>query len=244
MKNWTQTGKHGEMRVVAELIRRGHRPYLPVVDDHGVDVMLSTGVRIQVKTANLSQKNNSCVYKGKRYESVAQHYAFNFGASQTWRNREPIKVKQSIPCSEQCDFFIVFGADEERFWIIPSFLLDGLTGSTITARSGQITLGPKPIPTREMVQTLSQEGRGLKEISSLLGICEVSVWSRKRRESGKGRFAALARLCENRWDFLLVPPVDRDTAIKRITNPTEWIELKKQEKADREVANLEALVKK
>jgi len=43
------TGKAGEHRVFAELMKRGLIPYVPLVDE-GIDCLLRDGTKIQVKT--------------------------------------------------------------------------------------------------------------------------------------------------------------------------------------------------
>lgn len=53
MADMLKLGEAGQLRVMSELILRGHCPYRPVVDDHGVDILLSNGLRIQVKTVKL-----------------------------------------------------------------------------------------------------------------------------------------------------------------------------------------------
>ncbi|MGH9424321.1 MAG: hypothetical protein ACRD3J_30390, partial [Thermoanaerobaculia bacterium] len=42
-------GQAGVHRVLSELILRGHRPYTPSADT-GVDILLGSGVRVQVKS--------------------------------------------------------------------------------------------------------------------------------------------------------------------------------------------------
>jgi hypothetical protein len=45
------TGKMGEFRVFVKLLEHGHVPYVPLVDE-GIDCLLKSGVRIQIKTVS------------------------------------------------------------------------------------------------------------------------------------------------------------------------------------------------
>lgn len=194
-KNMIQLGEAGVLRVMSELILRGHSPYKPAVDDHGVDLMLSTGIRIQVKTATLKTKKTTLENKGgrKTYETVAYH--LRLGASQVGIGHKYAPRKKLY--STECDYFVIWGVDENRFWIVPSFVMDN---------RHCLVLGIKAAPTQQQVMELAGQGKGLQEIAKALGVCEVTVWKRKKGDIRNGSFVRAVRQCEDMWEFLNSKP--------------------------------------
>lgn len=191
-----QLGEAGVLRVMSELILRGHTPYKPAVDDHGVDLMLSTGVRLQVKTATLrTRRRGTQQLKDGPQIYLSAGYFLSLGWCQMGRVQSPIRRKRLY--SQECDYFIIWGVDENRFWIVPSFVLDNRTC---------LVLGPKPQATSKQVQDLAAKGLGLQEISRTLGICEVTAWKRKKGDAKHGSFVRSVRMCEDKWDFLSGAP--------------------------------------
>lgn len=196
MAKCIQIGEAGVLRVMSELILRGHSPFKPAVDDHGVDLMLSSGLRIQVKTATLrTRKSETKHLKDGDVISEVTGYHLSLGWTQSGRIHAPIRRKRAY--SEECDYFIIWGVDENRFWIVPSYLMDNRTC---------LVLGPTPIATRNQVMKLVDQGLGLDAIASKLGISPVTVWNRKHAESKTGGFTRAVRMCEGRWEFLEKPP--------------------------------------
>lgn len=59
-------GERGVIKVIDELLARGFSPYRPIVDD-GVDLMLSSGIKIQVKAANLT-------YHSKKLDGTPHYF--------------------------------------------------------------------------------------------------------------------------------------------------------------------------
>jgi ribosomal protein L13 len=55
-------GKAGEHSVAAQLLLRGHNPFFPAVDI-GADLVIESGIKIQVKTAHL-RFQKSCYQQG------------------------------------------------------------------------------------------------------------------------------------------------------------------------------------
>jgi len=115
-KATSEIGERGVLKVIDELLARGLSPYRPVVDD-GVDIMLSSGLRIQVKTANLT-----CHGRSKNGELRYRAYAFS---------PEGVRFTQQVPNkptftwtqrkkSSQVDFYVLVGLNENRFWIVAS----------------------------------------------------------------------------------------------------------------------------
>jgi len=198
MAKCIQIGEAGVLRVMSELILREHAPYKPAVDDHGVDLMLGNGLRIQVKSATLRERRTRALSGGEKKVFLSTGYYFSLGWGQSGRVHKPTRRKRMY--SEECDYFIIWGIAENRFWIVPSFVLDNRTC---------LVLGPRPKPNEQQVLNLAAQGLGLNAIADKLGCCPVTVWKRKRGQSTEhGSFARTVRMCEERWDFLNVKPME------------------------------------
>ena len=216
MAKCIQLGEAGVLRVMSELILKGHTPYKPAVDDHGVDLMLNSGLRLQVKTATLRTRNSGIKHlKGGDVVNTVTGYYLSLGWTQSGRTHTPIRRKRRY--SEECDYFVIWGVDENRFWIVPSFVLDNRTC---------LVLGPKAKPNAGQVSVLAAQGFGLTEIATRLDVCPVTVWKQKRGVRGKmGAFVNAVRACEDRWDFLNVKPAQLIA-----TDHTREIEIQQLEK--------------
>lgn len=101
-------GKAGELRVASELLIRGFEVHLSLVD-YGSDLLLSDGTRIQVKAAhNLS--HNYWKYKA---------YTFSF---KKWKNKNGHFKPHAL---KDIDFIILWGIDDDLFFIIPAKVIRG-----------------------------------------------------------------------------------------------------------------------
>jgi hypothetical protein len=108
-------GQSAVYRVASELLLRGCNVYFPSVDI-GADLIIDNGARIQVKSTRL-------VIRTKRIQStyIFQLHGYRLkgeGTQKTWK-------KKSNHFSEKCDFVVLYGQTEQRFWIVPAILLDG-----------------------------------------------------------------------------------------------------------------------
>lgn len=168
---------------MSELILRGHCPYRPAVDDKGVDLVLSNGVRLQVKTARLH----------KRKHHAAPAYNLTLGWTKLGRVQSPIRRPRRY--SEECDFLVIFGVDENRFWIVPSYLVDG---------KHCLQLGPKNWVTKSEVDSLLGSS-GVTGAASALNVSRTTVWRRKQGDLKRGGFVRAVRMCEDKWEFLNSP---------------------------------------
>lgn len=108
-------GKAGELRVASELLIRGFEVHLSLVD-FGSDLLLSDGTRIQVKTAH-NIKNKSINYTA---------YTFTF---KKWKP----KTGRSKPHGlKDVDFIILWGIDNDLFFIVPAEIIRGKYSVRIT----------------------------------------------------------------------------------------------------------------
>ena len=198
--NAGMTGKGGEFVVAGQLLLRGVNVYFPAAD-YGVDLIAGNGCRIQVKTASLRHSKNI----KKWYNGV---YSFHFRRTKFLATSSgTIKRRTSRKFSDYCDIVILFGVDDNRFWIIPSQSIDG---------AQTVFMGPDPSRAYEQdankMRSMRAEGLSTYQIAEKMGLHQSTVWERLSKLGtpafGKGP-SAIARLCENAWhhviDFGKVP---------------------------------------
>jgi hypothetical protein len=97
-------GKAGEFRVMSELLLRGFEPAISSVDI-GTDIILSNGIKIQVKTS-------SVIFNaiGSRQINPTKYFTFNLCRGQ---------LKNIDEINKFCDFFICWVVLTNDFYIIP-----------------------------------------------------------------------------------------------------------------------------
>jgi len=99
-------GLAGELRVMSELLLRGHNPAKSYLEQ-GADIVLENGLRIEVKSGH------RCHYYYKRWEGnnreERKYYLFTLqgGARQQPQNLI------------ECDFVVLWCIDDDCFFIIP-----------------------------------------------------------------------------------------------------------------------------
>lgn len=163
---------------------------VPCVDDHGVDIYAGS-VRIQVKSAYYR--------KDKAYPTGAYWFKLTHGAIVTGGNT--IRKRGGRTFSNQCDFVVFMGIDEERFWIVPAAMLDRST--LVTLR-----LGPEGFYKRgefEETKRLRAEGFTLNAIAEKLGISQVAVSYRLRGGNAKKpnpTMSSRVRELEGKWELI------------------------------------------
>lgn len=179
-------GQQGVHRVVSELIGRGHEPYLPVMDS-GIDILLGTGVRLQVKTT----------------QRTSRHWRTEGRFSFTLTKAQRIVQRKYTPCSsrtfsDEVDFVILHAVEANRFWIVPASVLD--KRNTVTFADGERQW--KSVDIVE-ARRMRDDGMSYKAIADALGAEEHTV---KRRLNGqylepKRNYANVLEY-ENRWDLI------------------------------------------
>ena len=108
-------GQSAVHRVASEFMLRGYNVYFPSVDI-GADIILDNGIRVQVKATRLviraSRTTGSYIFQlhGYRLNSSTE--------GKRWR-------KKSRHFSRKCDFVVLYGQTEQKFWIVPAMFLDG-----------------------------------------------------------------------------------------------------------------------
>lgn len=138
-------GEAGVQLVLAELIVRDFKPYRPVVDDHGVDIMLSNGNRIQVKTANLSTMWHKVRGASKSTPTGKKGYQFSlqrtvFGTKEKLRSVGLTYEYRDV--ATESDFLILVGLDERRFWIVQTSCIRSCKHILISEGNSRNKMGP------------------------------------------------------------------------------------------------------
>lgn len=188
--NSPRQGQAAVYRVVSELIFRGMRVSLPCVDDHGVDLYAGP-VRIQVKSAFYR--------KDKTYPTGAYWFKLTHGSIVTGNNT--IRKSGGRQFSAECDFVVFMGIDEQRFWIVPSAMLDRSTLVTLM-------LGPEGFHKRgeyEETKRLRAEGFSQQAIADRLGITQAAVSYQLlggKMTKPKATMSSRVRELENSWDLI------------------------------------------
>lgn len=104
-------GQAGVWQVASQLALREHTPLFPGAD-LGYDLQMENGLRLQVKTANLR------IVNGVNYPCGAYCFALRRGA---WLTNEKRYTRSSLRgYSDVADFFVLWGIDENRFFIVPT----------------------------------------------------------------------------------------------------------------------------
>ena len=207
-----QIGQAGVCRVMAELILRGHAPCVPAIDV-GYDLVIENGVRLQVKTGTIRKVNNT---SGPAYKFVLTQ------SQKIIRNGKEGSVGINRVWSDVCDFVILHGVTENRYWIIPAAMMDGC--SSVFA-PGLNTPCRKDYTETEAIKMRADlaSGKSTEEVAALWGV-GVGIINRVRRgekicpaegeRSDRGR---QIRKLENRWDLL-------DDFIRTVKHPTDHVE--------------------
>lgn len=102
-------GLAGVFAACSQLALRGHNPCFPGVD-YGFDIVLDTGVRLQVKT--------SMLYMGHpAYPDGA--YRFSIRENQPIRKGQILQRRPRRNWAGLIDFFVFWGVEENRFFVVP-----------------------------------------------------------------------------------------------------------------------------
>jgi hypothetical protein len=210
-------GKAGEHRVIAELLAREIVPCVPVIDI-ACDLVTSEGVRLQVKSTRLVTK--------PRYSQPVYWFNLAWHKTKGRRRRDGTKEYSSGPRSfaKECDFVILWGCDQDRFWVVPSRLLD---------RRSVVVVGGQPrwIET-DVAQLRSARDEGLtyEQIARKFHLDDATVFSRLNGHSSPkqdhGKLAKEVNACENRWDLI-------EQFARTVTGPS--VDFEKLEMVNKEI---------
>lgn len=196
-------GIAAEHRVVSELVLRGYDPLRPTVDN-GTDIMLPSGVKIQVKASRLRSH--------WQYEAGA--YIFNLRYASNWAGKKG-KVRD---WTKFCDFLILWAFDEDRFFVVPA---TSTAGSIWIVHRGNKLHAPDP----EIARRLADQGMTVAAVAREMGVCHKTAKSmiHRLRPSRKECMTNRILQFESRWDLL-----DVNSAVEKLVESAEPVSVPKE----------------
>lgn len=209
-------GQAAVYRTAAELLLRGIHVSFPAVDV-GFDLIAGGLVRIQVKATRLYQ----------RVPHIDPYYRF---ALHSHKLANVGSVRKYVPkkahLQKRADFVVLYGLDENRFWVVPTELLNGRSHVELNravVKSAWIDVDVHAL------EAARAEGLSFKAIGERFGVNEQIVASRLRgstkgqQESKNRPVAAKVMRTENRWD-LISNFIDRRTGPDEVSSVLQRIE--------------------
>jgi hypothetical protein len=181
-------GQAGVYQVASQLILRGFTPYFPAFDDHGVDILLKEGIRIQVK----------CTHFAKRSMYPKGAYYFKLQKGPIVTGNRTIKVRPPTIYSTQCDFLILWGIEDNKYWIVPAYILDGVTSVVLG-----IDMQHKDL-NMDVIHEMDKNGFTQKQIANKLGVQQMTISRRLRGQyiKAKRTNSSQVRACEGAWHLI------------------------------------------
>ena len=177
-------GQIGVYRVLSALIARGHAPYIPVVDT-GIDILLSSGVRIQVKTTQ----------RQTQHWRFAGAWSFTLSVPTVGAQRQYVSTTRKF--SAEVDFVILHASEANRFWIVPAAVLDNR--HTVCFKDGVKQW-------RELdeveINRLRGEGYTIEAIAEKFAVAPKTVQRRLTTYKKPRRKFAEIHQYEDRWDLI------------------------------------------
>lgn len=128
-------GRAGEHRVVSELLLRGLRPLLAIVDD-GIDVTIENGPSLQVKAAT-----------NPRWQGQRPAYSFSFQST--------ARVAGGLARRRQrmlADFAVCWCIPENQFYIVPRDVIGNRTVVWIPTRPARRSMFTQYLNAWEMLR--------------------------------------------------------------------------------------------
>lgn len=107
-------GMAGVYAVAEQMCLHNHVPVFPGVDI-GVDLMTEDGLKIQVKSA--------CLSRHKQFPGGCYHFAVH--CSDVQKRGKIYQKRQMTEYAEICDFVIMVGLTEGRFFVVPASEVKG-----------------------------------------------------------------------------------------------------------------------
>lgn len=183
------TGQAGVYRVAAECLLRGLNPRFPSVDC-GADLEVDGGVRLQVKSAHLR-------FNARIYPEGA--YWFKFWRAPVVSGRCNVRQRPPRVFSEECDFVVLHGIEQLRYWIVPARTLDGCQLVTVGPESAWIDANIQAI------EELKQAGLTHEQIGEKLGLNPATISRRLRGfyVTPKRSIVHAVRESEGKWQSII-----------------------------------------
>ncbi len=192
------TGKAGEHIVAGQLMLRGMNVSFPAVDD-GVDIIAANGCRIQIKTAHLRFTPSVLKLSPGYREGIFTFHFANRKFIATSQNK--IRRIEKRQFHEFCDVVVLYGIEQNRFWIAPAKILEGTQA---------LFMGPKNARAFEKdmpeMQAMVDMGISQKDIGEHFGISQFAVWNRLQKAGTQrdgNSIRCAVRNCEDAWEHIL-----------------------------------------
>lgn len=182
-------GAIGVLNAATKLVSLGLHVYQPLVDDHGVDLLVlgSTGTctRLQVKTAHKKILKGSDVY-GFTLGHVTKH------------NKSGI-TRAVRKFSDEVDFLVLCGIDDEVFFVVPANVLNNKA-------SVNVSFSPK-VQQLDWTQIQKEHlsGSTYRDLAQKYSVSPSQVFNRLNNRVGEdyGSLSSEVRSYFDRWDLIL-----------------------------------------
>lgn len=188
-------GQAGVWQVASQLALRGHIPLFPGVD-YGYDLKLENGLRLQIKSSRLK-------FFHRNYPEGV--YSVDFRQYRYSAKEKLVKERVASDYSQVADFFVIWGIDENRFWIIP--ITAGYQRAMwLPKKDGKPWLDP------ERVKQLQAAGMTHTEIAEEIGTSRTNITRALRRTSdwNDAKSSRRNREFEDAWHLLDANAVAKD----------------------------------
>ncbi len=205
-------GRAGEYMVAANILLRGGCVAWPATDD-GYDLIGPNGCRVQVKSAHI-----------RATPSIANAYpegVYSFTLIRSSGTRKSARRKfETSKFSERCDVVVLWGIEQNRFWVTPAHVVDNVYGLYLGPNSDRAF--EKDVP--KMLEML-KEGMTQGEIGRRFGVCASSISTRLSR-AGTPMHSMTAshkvRQCENAWEYIteFKPSVKQGSGLTLVESAT------------------------
>jgi hypothetical protein len=188
-------GQAGVYTVAAQLLLRGMNPCFPAVDC-GADILTDWGTRVQVK----------CSHRRPSIWGGTYHFALSSGITIYTKGdgykKSSLKDREPRIYSNECDFFVMWGIEDNRFWIVPSVLLDGKTAAIMVGSDCPWLRLDFVAIRQDSVNGMSQRAIADKYNVSQKSVLRV-LHGRITKVNVETGFSKVLLSYENRWDLLL-----------------------------------------
>ena len=188
-------GQAGVYTVAAQLLLRGINPGFPAVDC-GADIITDWGTRVQVKCS----RRRPSIWGGTYHFALSSGVTIYTGGN--GHKKASIRGIEPRLYSDECDFFVMWGIDDSRFWVIPAALLDGRTSAVMVGNDC-----PWLRLDMAAIRRDSDSGMSQRAIADKYNISQKSVLrvlhGRITKVNVETGFSKVLLSHENRWDLIL-----------------------------------------
>lgn len=195
-------GKAGEYAVASQLLRRKMAVLWPTVDT-GYDLMAANGCRIQVKTTHRLQEGNKA-----NYPPGAYWFALPKVKNRATATAGKIRVVPRPKFSDVCDVVAFFGMEDDRYWILPAKLCDGVSAFVMGFENPRRFSGDI-----NELRELNKNGMSHEKIAEKFNCHRVTVTRliNSDKDYQKKSNFEIGRRSENAWEHILDFGLEKDS---------------------------------